>query len=78
MATQGTAKVKVKHGPRTVLVKHIDRGPKKLPEKPHKAGGWHIRMAISGAMHVSMTQPEARHLAHVLLAYAETIPENSN
>ena len=73
MTTQGPTTITVKRSGRTVVVEH-----KNKPKKPDKAAGWHIRMAISRAMHVSMTQSEARHLADVLLTYAETLPKNSN
>jgi hypothetical protein len=58
----------------------------KQPEKPRKAGGWHIRMAISyshkgattNTYHATMTESEARELAKELLKKADTMPKYSN
>jgi hypothetical protein len=70
--------VEVKRSTRKVVIGFKDK-PKKQPEKPDKASGWHIRMAISyshkgattNTYHVSMKEPEARKLAKVLLEKAD-------
>jgi hypothetical protein len=80
MTTQDSTTVRVKRGPRKVVVELRDK-PKTQPEKPHKAGGLHIRMAIrykhNTSYHATMTESEARELADVLLDYAERLSKES-
>jgi hypothetical protein len=73
MTTKDRTIVPVERSDREVVVEYKDK-----TKKPRKAGGWHIRMAISYASsntyHVSMTKSEARELGNALLKYAETMP----